>query len=138
MSYLRSRLMIQFAVLESSPVVGSSRNSREGEVMSSIPMLHLFLSPPDTPRRNSVPICTETHTQHVFLLISRASLSSQCDLHLFVIDKINKNRNFTSFCSPHKVNNHLVVKYEISRKTMCVTDKFVSACYKTKNFHSPK
>lgn len=55
---------MQFAVFESRPVVGSSRNSRDGEVMSSIPMLHLFLSPPDTPRRNSVPICTHEYTKN--------------------------------------------------------------------------
>lgn len=41
-----------FAVLESKPVVGSSRNKMDGSVISSIPILVLFLSPPDTPRVN--------------------------------------------------------------------------------------
>lgn len=41
-----------FAVLESKPVVGSSRNKMAGSVISSIPILVLFLSPPDTPRVN--------------------------------------------------------------------------------------
>lgn len=41
-----------FAVLESKPVVGSSRNKMDGLVISSIPILVLFLSPPDTPRVN--------------------------------------------------------------------------------------
>ena len=50
--------MTETAVLASSPVVGSSRNSTCGSMMSSIPMLVLFLSPPDTPRRNSFPIYT--------------------------------------------------------------------------------
>lgn len=43
------------AVLASRPVVGSSRKRTGGSVMSSIPMLVLFRSPPDTPRINSVP-----------------------------------------------------------------------------------
>lgn len=70
LSYLCSRLMIQFAVLESSPVVGSSRNSKEGHVISSLPMLHLFLSPPDTPRRNSVPICAHKTLTYIHVFVS--------------------------------------------------------------------
>lgn len=50
--YLCSRAMMLLAVLESSPVVGSSRKRSDGEVMSSIPMAQRFLSPPDTPLRN--------------------------------------------------------------------------------------
>ena len=44
-----------FAVLESKPVVGSSRNKMDGSVISSIAILVRFLSPPDTPRINWVP-----------------------------------------------------------------------------------
>jgi hypothetical protein len=47
--------MTAFAVLESSPVVGSSRNKTGGEMINSIPMLVRLRSPPDTPRMNSVP-----------------------------------------------------------------------------------
>lgn len=54
--YFCSSSMMELAVLASRPVVGSSRYRREGEVMSSIPMLHLFFSPPETPRKNIVPI----------------------------------------------------------------------------------
>ena len=50
-----SSLMTDTAVKASSPVVGSSRNSTCGPIISSIPMLVRFLSPPDTPRKNSVP-----------------------------------------------------------------------------------
>ena len=46
----------EMAVLASNPVVGSSRNSTCGSMISSIPILVLFLSPPDTPRINSFPI----------------------------------------------------------------------------------
>ena len=49
--------MTELAVLASSPVVGSSRNSTAGRMISSIPMLVLFRSPPDTPRINSLPTC---------------------------------------------------------------------------------
>ena len=41
---------------ESNPVVGSSRNRKFGDIISSIPMLVRFLSPPEIPRTSSVPI----------------------------------------------------------------------------------
>ena len=44
------------AVVESSPVVGSSRNNTAGDTTISMAMLHRFLCPPDTPRVNGVPI----------------------------------------------------------------------------------
>ena len=43
-------------MLASRPVVGSSKNRIPGEGINSIPILHRFLSPPDTPRINSLPI----------------------------------------------------------------------------------
>ena len=49
--------MTVLAVLASKPVVGSSRNNTDGEMMSSMPMLVCFRSPPDTPRMNSLPTC---------------------------------------------------------------------------------
>jgi len=49
--------MTVFAVLASSPVVGSSRNKMPGDVISSMPMLTRLRSPPDTPRMNAVPTC---------------------------------------------------------------------------------
>ena len=55
-TYSLSFCTTETAVLASSPVVGSSRNSTFGSMMSSMPMLVLFLSPPDTPRINSLPI----------------------------------------------------------------------------------
>ena len=48
-------LMTDTAVCASNPVVGSSRNRTWGSMINSIPMLVLFLSPPDTPRMNSLP-----------------------------------------------------------------------------------
>ena len=48
--------MTAYAVLESSPVVGSSRNKTLGEMISSMPMFVRFLSPPETPRERAVPI----------------------------------------------------------------------------------
>jgi hypothetical protein len=53
--YLLNKSITELAVLASRPVVGSSKNSTGGEIISSIPMLVLFLSPPDTPRKNSFP-----------------------------------------------------------------------------------
>lgn len=53
--YLFRSKRTAFAVLESKPVVGSSRNKMDGSVISSIAILVRFLSPPDTPRINWVP-----------------------------------------------------------------------------------
>jgi len=53
--YLLNKNITELAVFASRPVVGSSKNSTGGEIISSIPMLVLFLSPPDTPRKNSLP-----------------------------------------------------------------------------------
>ena len=44
------------AVKESNPVVGSSKKMRFGSVMSSTPIEHLFLSPPETPLTSGPPI----------------------------------------------------------------------------------
>ena len=46
--------MILKAVELSSPLVGSSQSNRLGSVISSYPILVLFLSPPDIPL-NKVP-----------------------------------------------------------------------------------
>lgn len=47
----------ELAVLASSPVVGSSRKRTDGSIISSMPMLVLFLSPPEMPRISCVPTC---------------------------------------------------------------------------------
>lgn len=48
--HLFSNNRTELAVLASSPEVGSSRKSTEGSMTSSMPMLVLFLSPPEIPR----------------------------------------------------------------------------------------
>jgi hypothetical protein len=48
--------MTDVAVNESKPVVGSSKNTRLGSVISSTPIEVLFLSPPDTPLTKGPPI----------------------------------------------------------------------------------
>lgn len=68
---------MELAVLASRPVVGSSRNKREGDVMSSIPMLHLFFSPPETPRKNMVPIWQKTKLYQVLSAWNDTFLLSQ-------------------------------------------------------------
>ena len=54
-AYSFNKLTTDIAVAASSPVVGSSRNTISGDIISSIPMLVRFLSPPETPLRISVP-----------------------------------------------------------------------------------
>jgi hypothetical protein len=48
-------LMTFKAVVESSPVVGSSRKIIDGLIRSSTPMDVRFFSPPDTPRIRALP-----------------------------------------------------------------------------------
>ena len=48
-------IITAFAVEASSPVVGSSKNKTDGEVINSAAIQALFFSPPDTPRIKSVP-----------------------------------------------------------------------------------
>jgi len=47
--------MTDTAVDASRPVVGSSRNKTDGDIISSIPILVRFRSPPEIPRMNSFP-----------------------------------------------------------------------------------
>lgn len=49
--------MTDTAVDASRPVVGSSRNKTDGDIINSIPMLVRFRSPPEIPRMNSFPTC---------------------------------------------------------------------------------
>ena len=55
-AYSFNNFSTDIAVAESNPVVGSSRNTKLGDMISSIPMLVRFLSPPETPLNISVPI----------------------------------------------------------------------------------
>ena len=54
-TYSFNKLTTDIAVAESSPVVGSSRNTISGDMISSIPMLVHFFSPLETPLKISVP-----------------------------------------------------------------------------------
>lgn len=58
----------ELAVLASRPVVGSSKKRTDGSMISSIPILVLFLSPPEIPRMSCVPTCRNTHTVSCFRL----------------------------------------------------------------------
>ena len=75
--------MTVLAVLASKPVVGSSRNNTDGEIMSSMPMLVRFRSPPDTPGMNSLPTC------RVFENNNHHSRSSD-----FIPNRISRNSDF--------------------------------------------
>ena len=66
--------MTDTAVDASSPVVGSSRNKTDGDIINSIPMLVRFRSPPEIPRMNSFPTYKrqtndKTQRSKLFLLI---------------------------------------------------------------------
>lgn len=60
--HLLSSSSTELAVLASRPVVGSSRKSTDGLMISSMPMLVRFLSPPEIPRISWVPTWERTHT----------------------------------------------------------------------------
>ena len=81
-AYLCNKCITECAVFESSPVVGSSRNNTEGCVINSMPMFVLFLSPPEIPRRNSVPTyklrCKFVWIDSCFCLYPRYLVTSLC------------------------------------------------------------
>ncbi len=54
---------MELAVLASRPVVGSSRKSTGGSIISSMPIFVLFLSPPETPRILCVPTCKTSQSE---------------------------------------------------------------------------
>ena len=56
-SYPCRSWMTDAAVDASRPVVGSSRNKTDGDIINSIPILVRFRSPPEIPRMNSFPTC---------------------------------------------------------------------------------
>ncbi len=51
------------AILASKPVVGSSRKSTGGSIISSMPIFVLFFSPPETPRILCVPTCKTSQSE---------------------------------------------------------------------------
>ena len=60
-AYLLRFAITELAVEASRPVVGSSRKRTPGAMIISIPTLHRFLSPPDTPLINSSPTFVSAH-----------------------------------------------------------------------------
>mmetsp|Transcript_41604 Transcript_41604/g.102524 ORF Transcript_41604/g.102524 Transcript_41604/m.102524 type:complete len:245 (-) Transcript_41604:541-1275(-) len=67
---LFTTLITSFAVNESSPLVGSSRNSTEGLVMSAMAMLVRFFCPPLMPLTISLPTTTSRASHSPSSLIS--------------------------------------------------------------------
>lgn len=63
-------------VVESSPVVGSSKKIMEGLMSSSKPIEVRFFSPPDTPRMRVSPIHVFLHFSNPRFLIVRFTLFS--------------------------------------------------------------
>ncbi len=61
--HLLSSIRMELAVLASRPVVGSSRKSTGGSIISSMPIFVLFLSPPETPQIICVPCKTSQSEQ---------------------------------------------------------------------------
>lgn len=102
---LRIRMRI-VAVYESSPVVGSSRKIKLGFVISSTPIEHLFLSPPETPFITAPPIFVFSHlvnlrsskislTRYTFESSDPCSLSFAANIRHSLTEKVWKS---TSSC----------------------------------------
>mmetsp|Transcript_14003 Transcript_14003/g.19357 ORF Transcript_14003/g.19357 Transcript_14003/m.19357 type:complete len:262 (-) Transcript_14003:682-1467(-) len=66
---------INLELFASNPEVGSSRRRIDGLVINSIPMEHLLLSPPLTPRRKGVPIFVSAHFESPNNPITSSTLS---------------------------------------------------------------
>lgn len=82
--------MTDTAVDASRPVVGSSRNKTDGDIISSIPILVRFRSPPEIPRMNSFPTyeneleISRGHTGVCFFTFSEFLLSSMITFFSFI------------------------------------------------------
>ena len=73
--------MTDAAVDASRPVVGSSRNKTDGDIINSIPILVRFRSPPEIPRMNSFPTCqskSEINKGHGMLFFFLVSFVREC------------------------------------------------------------
>ena len=103
--------MTDAAVDASRPVVGSSRNKTDGDIINSIPILVRFRSPPEMPRMNSFPTChskSEINKGHgmlfFFLFLSSGNVFKVClILTLLSIDRkdhffIQTGAMFSAFC----------------------------------------
>lgn len=98
--HLLSSSSTELAVLASRPVVGSSRKSTDGLMISSMPMLVRFLSPPEIPRISWVP--TWKHTQESWWLELLMSSFFPCHcfsetwfmltVHLFTVSLEEKSK----------------------------------------------
>lgn len=64
----RRILITMYAVKESSPLEGSSKNNTAGSVINSYPIFTLFLSPPDTPFKKWPPILVSFFINSIILL----------------------------------------------------------------------
>lgn len=93
--HLFSSSSTEFAVLESSPVVGSSRKRTEGSIMSSMPMLVLFRSPPEIPRISWVPTWPQKKVYH---FLSNNILFLSC-FRLFLILTLESATRVSPSCS---------------------------------------
>ncbi len=79
---------MELAVLASRPVVGSSRKSTGGSIISSMPIFVLFLSPPETPRILCVPICKTSQSEQAVNQVHTYELHTDCSnsLRLPLVD----------------------------------------------------
>lgn len=64
-------------VRESSPLVGSSRNSTRGRVTSATPMLHRFACPPEILRRSASPTTTSSQLRSFKSSIRRSTYAER-------------------------------------------------------------
>ena len=75
--------MISKAVVESRPVVGSSKNNKEGFDINSIPILVLFFSPPEIPLCKASPTYVSAHLAILIrdIISSAVCSGSSCPLN---------------------------------------------------------
>eukprot|EP01085_Mycamoeba_gemmipara_P003644 Mycagemm_TRINITY_DN10278_c2_g2::TRINITY_DN10278_c2_g2_i1::g.3644::m.3644 type:complete len:106 gc:universal TRINITY_DN10278_c2_g2_i1:1168-1485(+) len=73
----------------SRPVVGSSRNSTDGSLMSSTPMAARLRSPPEMPRTSALPILV---LAHALRFSSVMTSSTRCSFSSFDMEAGNLSR----------------------------------------------
>ncbi len=110
-THLLSSIRTELAILASRPVVGSSRKSTGGSIISSMPIFVLFLSPPETPRILCVPTCKTSQSEQPSIQVPHSmNYNTDCSnsLRLPLLDHTDQfhQTQFTPFyrglCGTHR------------------------------------
>lgn len=103
-SFLSNKMTCK-AVVESNPVVGSSKKIIPGFVTNSTPIDVLFLSPPEIPLMNVFPIFVLAHELNPKSTINYSTLSSSCFAVRFIVNFAANIKHSLGVSVPNKASS---------------------------------